>query len=74
MELFAFLVLLVLVFRTLGRGSRSEVRPAGPRTDTWVDVVVEGPVRLATDVGRGVATLTRLDAARRERQGRSPWS
>lgn len=74
MELFAFLCLLVLVFRALGRGDRRAPRPARPRTGTWVDVVVEGLLQLATDVARGVRTLARLDAGRRERQGRSPWS
>jgi hypothetical protein len=73
-ELFLFLALSVLLFRALGRGSRPEARPARPRTDTWVDGVVEAVTQLAGDVTRGVRTLARLDADDRERRGRSPWS
>ncbi|GAA4735872.1 hypothetical protein GCM10023328_15100 [Modestobacter marinus] len=74
MELFLFLALGVLLFRALGRSSRPAARPARPRTDTWLDGVVEAVVELAGDVTRGVRTLSRLDADRRGRRGRSPWS
>ena len=74
MELFLFLALCVLLFRALGRSSRPESPPVRPRTDTWLDGVVDAVVQLAGDVVRGVRTLTRLDAANRERRGRSPWS
>ncbi|MCZ2839304.1 hypothetical protein [Modestobacter sp. VKM Ac-2985] len=74
MELFLFLALGVLVFRALGRSSRPESPRARPRTDTWLDGVVDPVVRLAGDVARGAQALTRLDATNRARKGRSPWS
>lgn len=74
MELFLFLALGVLVFRTLGRSSRPESPRVRPRTDTWLDGVVDAVVQLAGDVARGVGVLTRLDAVNRDRRGRSPWS
>lgn len=74
MELFLFLALGVLVFRALGRSSRAEPPPPRPRTETWIDGVVDGLRGLTGDVVRGVRTLARLDADRRGRSGRSPWS
>lgn len=74
MELFLFLAFGVLLFRALGRGTRPESTRPRPRTDTWIDGVVDAVAQLAGDVGRGVRTLARLDADDRDRRGRSPWS
>ncbi|WP_222195072.1 hypothetical protein [Modestobacter italicus] len=74
MELFLFLLLSVLLFRALGRGHRRETPGGRPRTDTWVDGVVDAVLVLTDDVLRGARTLARLAAAHRERTGRSPWT
>jgi hypothetical protein len=63
-----FVVLLLLLFRALGRPHRSG-RPGRLAPVPWA----EPAHRLAHDVLRGVRTLSRLDAARRDRLGR-PWA
>ncbi|MGY2067950.1 hypothetical protein [Blastococcus sp. SYSU DS0619] len=60
-----FLLLLLLVLRTLGRPAPRSREPAG----SWAAVAH----RLTGDVLAGVRVLGRLAAARRERIGR-PWS
>ncbi|MGY2004958.1 hypothetical protein [Blastococcus sp. SYSU DS1024] len=61
-----FLLLLVLVLRSLGR-------PAGGTPREPVASWSAAGRRLAGEVLTGVRTLGRLDAARRDRTGR-PWS
>jgi hypothetical protein len=60
------LVAFLLVLRSLG--APASVRRSRPPADFWGDRVR----RLGEDVRRGMATLDRLAAARRDRLGR-PW-
>ncbi|MDK3258671.1 hypothetical protein [Blastococcus capsensis] len=65
MTTFLFLLLLLLVLRSLGHPA------AGPFRDppaSWSEVAH----RLAGDALAGVRVLSRLDATRRDRAGR-PW-
>ncbi|MGY1885715.1 hypothetical protein ACI799_10490 [Blastococcus sp. SYSU DS0753] len=61
-----FLLLLVLVLRSLGQPAGGDRREPA---DSWS----AAGRRLAGDVLAGVRVLGRLDAARRDRIGR-PWS
>ncbi|WP_346622686.1 hypothetical protein [Blastococcus montanus] len=61
-----FLLLLLLVLRSLGRPAAGPARaPVGPWSGTGG--------RIAADVVAGVRVLDRLSVARRDRIGR-PWS
>jgi len=61
-----FLLLVLLVLQSLGRPTAG---PPRGRAASWSEIAH----RLAADVLAGARTLSRLDAARRDRLGR-PWS